>query len=139
MDINRLTSALADLIAKPKVEVGNGQNAPQSATTLRLVSGGARVIDRRRARRRTIPESRATRLTQTIRQDSWTAARNLEAGLRAGGDPTVTFALLAAAQTLAAARGLDLELAIAAIRSHLERKGFRDLESLVAHPSSDVM
>jgi hypothetical protein len=80
--------------------------------------------DDRRDHSRTMDEGRATTLIQAILRDETRAANDLENDLRSGGDAQVVKALLAAAESLASLRGMDLGVQIASVRRHLKRAGF---------------
>jgi hypothetical protein len=81
--------------------------------------------DERRNRKRNPEERRATSLIQAIVRDPTKAAERLEADLRSGADLSGTMALLAATESVASLRGIDLGSQIAAIRQHLKRAGFQ--------------
>ena len=78
----------------------------------------------RRDRPRNSHETRATGLIQAVLQDPELAIRILETDLRGGVDPNVALALLAAAQSKASLRGLDIGAELAAVRQRLKRAGY---------------
>ena len=62
-------------------------------------------------------------MVQSILRDPEKAARSLENELRAGADTNTTAALLAAAESLANLRGIDIGVEVASIRQKLKRAG----------------
>jgi hypothetical protein len=78
----------------------------------------------RRSKPRSIPEKRATTLIQAILKDPTHAASELEIDLKAGADASVTIAVLAAAETLAGLRGIDIGAQVDAVRGMLKKAGY---------------
>lgn len=78
----------------------------------------------RRARPRSPHESRATGIIEAVLHDPDQAIKSLETELRAGADPNMALVLLAAAQSRASLRGLDIGAALASVRQRLKRAGY---------------
>ena len=76
----------------------------------------------RRTEPRTSKEHRATGIVQALIQDPGRAAKMLARDLAAGGDPSVIYGLLDAAESIVQLRGIDLSPQVRALRKALDRK-----------------
>jgi hypothetical protein len=89
-----------------------------------MLKTSPRPTTERRGRPRNSHEGRATGLIQAVLQDPERAIRILETDLRGGVDPNLALTLLAAAQSKASLRGLDIGAELASVRQRLKRAGY---------------